>query len=444
MRCAERGPTPGSTRSASTSRSRPFAEGTSSLRDKLQAQNGSLKPAGSPRPAVMPPIFSAMVDSTLRAASLKAAATRSSSISRSSPTREGSMVTRFTSYLQVIWIFTSPAPDWPSTSSVARLSCMRFMFSCIICACFISCPILPFMSASFSFLLDSRVDDLRVEQVDEVLHEAVGLDRLRGRGAPRLALAGLERRGAHAARLAHGNLEDRRRAEMLLERGFQLVGVDALGEVCLALRDRQLEGGAIAARELGIARELACCARQRKLLHELGPRSGALRSRRRLRCSGCRGGAWRALYRHSVGPEREHAKQRHHEAAVLVRRERQVFARLQRDLVIELHRFGIDARAELRQSCSFGIVLQRARHRLRERELEKKRRQLGECRIEGKTARLHVVGDLHGLRSLARGHRPDEREEVSLVNGPEHVGDIARLKLPRSVGDCLVEKRQGV
>ena len=27
------------------------------------------------------------------------------------------MVTRFTSYLQVICTFTMPAPDWPSTSS---------------------------------------------------------------------------------------------------------------------------------------------------------------------------------------------------------------------------------------------------------------------------------------------------------------------------------------
>src|SRR5438132_9774106 len=114
-------------------------------RNCVPVQNGSLNPAGSPSPAVMPLIFSAIVASTLRAASLKAAATRSSSISRSSPTSEGSMVTRFTSYLQVICTLTIPAPDWPSTSSAARLSCMRRMFSCICCACFISWPILPFI-----------------------------------------------------------------------------------------------------------------------------------------------------------------------------------------------------------------------------------------------------------------------------------------------------------
>src|SRR5258706_1476679 len=112
----------------------------------VTVQNGSLNPAGRPRPAVMPLIFSAMVASTRCEASLKAAATRSSSISRSSPTSEGSIVTRFTSYLQVICTFTIPAPDWPSTSSAASCSCMRRMFSCICCACFISWPMLPFIS----------------------------------------------------------------------------------------------------------------------------------------------------------------------------------------------------------------------------------------------------------------------------------------------------------
>src|SRR5690606_16239960 len=110
-------------------------------------QNGSLNPGGSPSPAVMPLIFSAMVASTRCAASLNAAATRSSSISRSSPSSEGSMETRFTSCLHVICTFTMPAPDCPSTSMEASCSCMRRMLSCIICACFMSCPRFGFISA---------------------------------------------------------------------------------------------------------------------------------------------------------------------------------------------------------------------------------------------------------------------------------------------------------
>jgi hypothetical protein len=57
----------------------------------------------------------------LRTASLKAAATRSSSMSLSSASRLGSMATRLTSCLQVIVTFTRPAPDWPSTSMVRQL-----------------------------------------------------------------------------------------------------------------------------------------------------------------------------------------------------------------------------------------------------------------------------------------------------------------------------------
>src|SRR5258708_20608064 len=70
-------------------------------------QNGSLNPAGRPSPAVMPLIFSAIVASTLRAASLNAAATRSSSISRASPTSEGSMPHRFPSVFHVLFAFAS-------------------------------------------------------------------------------------------------------------------------------------------------------------------------------------------------------------------------------------------------------------------------------------------------------------------------------------------------
>ena len=66
---------------------------------------------------------------------------------------------------------------------------MRRMFSCICCACFISWPMLPFMSGSLSIFPDSGVDDLAVEHVDQVLHEAVALHRLRRFGAARLALA---------------------------------------------------------------------------------------------------------------------------------------------------------------------------------------------------------------------------------------------------------------
>ncbi len=158
MRDADFGPTPGKCRRASISASSagtwPGAASCMTCRGQVRghfsstspvAQNGSFMPGGRGMPAVAAPIFSCDVASALRTASLKAAATRSSSMSRSSATRLGSMFTRLTPYLQVIVTFTKPAPDWPSTSIWPSSSWTRLRLSCICCACFIrpeSCPLL--------------------------------------------------------------------------------------------------------------------------------------------------------------------------------------------------------------------------------------------------------------------------------------------------------------
>src|SRR5690606_17110597 len=60
-------------------------------------QNGILKPGGSCMPEVMPDIFSWLLASTLRTASLTAAAIRSSRMSLSSCIRLSSRLTRLTS-----------------------------------------------------------------------------------------------------------------------------------------------------------------------------------------------------------------------------------------------------------------------------------------------------------------------------------------------------------
>src|SRR5450830_518812 len=99
--------------------------------------NGILNPGGNGIPAVMPDIFSCDVASALRTASLKAAATRSSSMSLSSASSDGSIETRLTSFLHVMTTLTRPAPDWPSTSISASDSWAFFILSCIAWACFI-------------------------------------------------------------------------------------------------------------------------------------------------------------------------------------------------------------------------------------------------------------------------------------------------------------------
>src|SRR5690349_10147384 len=78
--------------------------------------------------------------SALFTASLTAAATRSSSISRSSAATDGSICTRFTSCLPFMVTLTMPPPDSPTTSMAAISSWAFFMLACSAIACFIMFP----------------------------------------------------------------------------------------------------------------------------------------------------------------------------------------------------------------------------------------------------------------------------------------------------------------
>src|SRR6185295_17590618 len=129
--------------------------------------------------------------------SLKAAATRSSSMSLSSASRLGSMVTRFTSCLQVIVTFTRPAPDCPSTSMVASSSCAFLRLSCIACACFMRPASWFFIMVVFSWnvsvwssvrLDGAGHDACRLVLRHQRLHEGVVVDDLFGLDLPPLGL----------------------------------------------------------------------------------------------------------------------------------------------------------------------------------------------------------------------------------------------------------------
>src|SRR6188508_391630 len=95
--------------------------------------------------------FCCTVCSTLRFASLNAAATRSSSISLSSLSNASSIVTRRTSYLQVTTTLTMPPPATPSTSRAASSFWAFCMLACISCACRINW-LKPFIGHLFAFV----------------------------------------------------------------------------------------------------------------------------------------------------------------------------------------------------------------------------------------------------------------------------------------------------
>src|SRR5215217_4934890 len=190
------------------------------------------------RPAVSLPIFSCEVSSALRTAALKAAATRSSSMSLSSPTRLGSMATRLTSCLQVMVTLTRPAPDSPVTSIVASSSCAFFRLSCIACACFIrpaSCPFIIARSPRDSQRLHGTGDDPRgLVLGQQRLDERIVLDHLLGLGlAASTHLGGaLGRRvGGDAGldlepRLALQQLGDRAAQPLAKRRRAQVLALD--------------------------------------------------------------------------------------------------------------------------------------------------------------------------------------------------------------------------
>src|SRR5688572_28707180 len=145
--------------------------------------------------------FCCTVCSTLRFASLNAAATRSSSISLSSLSRASSIVTRRTSCLHVTTTLTMPPPATPSTSVAASSSWAFCMLACISCACRINW-LQPFIDHLFALTLlansflrsfaraDAVVLERRVERGLHGLHVRIGFHRFaRLTHAPAFVLA---------------------------------------------------------------------------------------------------------------------------------------------------------------------------------------------------------------------------------------------------------------
>src|SRR5712691_4745969 len=240
MRWADLGPTPGRQRSASIRSSRAVGDFISF------GQNGSCIPGGRPRPPVKADILSCTAASTLRAASLTAAATRSSSMSLSSASKDGSMLTRLTSCLQVIVTLTMPAPECPSTSIEASSSWSLRMFSCICWACFINPASCSFIEMSPSlYRLDRGLDDGRVELLDQVAHERILADC-----GSRSIAGGVAGGFPYRHGQAHGL------AEALLQCAAKLFLVALFRQMLRSRRHAKLERFAVETSELACLSEL--------------------------------------------------------------------------------------------------------------------------------------------------------------------------------------------
>src|SRR5690606_28423162 len=206
-----------------------------------------------------------------------AAATRSSSMSLSSPTRLGSISTRRTSYLQVIRTLTMPPPAWPSTSVDASSSCAFCMLACISCACRINWP-KPFMNSSSrcdmwfaafptrgggagSIGAVPRLDRIRFKDGTEGFLSRpdvrVLLHRFAGPAHALVLVREPNLRGCRPRRLARRDRERDRAAEVLADRRLE-PRTHVLRRQHLLLRhEDQLEAPLPGLRELAMVRELA-------------------------------------------------------------------------------------------------------------------------------------------------------------------------------------------
>src|SRR5712691_840818 len=398
MRWADLGPTPGRQRSASIRSSRAVGDFISF------GQNGSPIPGGRPRPPVKADIFSWTAASTLRAASLTAAATRSSSMSLSSASKDGSMLTRLTSCLQVIVTLTMPAPDCPSPSIEASSSWSLRMLSCICWACLIRPAICAFIEMSPSpYGLDRGLDDGRIEILDQVAYERVPADR-RGRSIAGGVAGGFSYRHGQA----HGL------AEALLKCPAKLFLVALFRQMLRSRRHAKLERFTVEAPELACLGELFSDAAQIERIGELGPIAVERRPGNRLTIprrpraftglAPCRAVPLRFSGLTRSRGKGEHAQERHREACELVRSKRQILPPVNRDLIVELDLLRIERPAESEESFTQpSLCVDGLRRALSESDAVQERTEILERAVEPDAAGSHVLRNCqHGARIAAR------------------------------------------
>src|SRR5690606_5664186 len=132
-------------------------------------------------------IFALDSASTLMEASLKAAATRSSTIS-GWDIRLGPIRTVPHSFTPVRGTLTMPPPALPVTSSLSSSSWARCRFSCIFCACCISWAILPRIGSILVYGSDGVRHHAGAVLFDQAAYRRVVEEGLLGRGLARAAL----------------------------------------------------------------------------------------------------------------------------------------------------------------------------------------------------------------------------------------------------------------
>jgi len=191
----------------------------------------------------MPLIFSAMVASTRCEASLRRRRPDPPASAIVADQR-GSIVTRFTSYLQVICTFTIPAPDWPSNLERREL---------LLHAAHVLLHLLRLLHQLADVAFHFRVPRSLLRWWNRRPCRRTGrrgpatnpsARTARAASAPlRFALAALDGGRAGARSLGHRDFTVTPLRDAASSAAFSLFLVAAIGQIGLLLRHRELEGG---------------------------------------------------------------------------------------------------------------------------------------------------------------------------------------------------------
>jgi hypothetical protein len=232
---------------------------------------------------------------------------------------------------------------------------------------------------------------------------------------------------------------------MLLQRRLQPLLEWAVEQVLVGLRDPQLNAPRVAGNQLAMLRKHARHAGKTQQIDRLLPVPvitvffWADDRRRRARPTRRAGSLyWGPLLGRSEG---QHPQERHGEAGLFVRREPEIAASLDRDLVMKLKVVRGKAAGQLVERVAIRIIrADRLRHRLRERQPVQQRREVLQRRIEGQAALRHALGFRHQRGAVARRQRLQDRIKVVLSDHPEHGTHRVLRHAASTMRDRLVEQ----
>ena len=138
------------------------------------------------------------------------------------------------------------------------------------------------------------------------------------------------------------------------------------------------------------------------------------------------------------------SQQGHRESGIAIRRQRQVVATVNRNLVGQLQVFAVEATGIVEQSFALDLVGFGIRRELQDRNALQQRRQRLQARLERQAAGGHLVSHTDQRRNVFVEQRVEHGEQVVVADRAQHVDHLLLANLAGPVGDRLVEQRQGV